>query len=101
MSIPISLTFPIGFYPLAMALLSLVFLLGSLRTNAIFSLIFVAATCGFGFASAGLFYTAAGMADTGNTMVVATGACFFAADLLGWYLLVAIMCVLYRTKKKE
>lgn len=72
-------------------MLSFVFLLGSLRTNLVFVLIFVAATLGFSFASAGLWYTAAGNMALGNKFVVATGACFFAADILGWYLLFAIM----------
>lgn len=80
-----------GFYPIALGMLSFLFLICSIRTNAIFVLIFICATCGFSFAAAGLFYTAAGAAATGTTMVVACGACFFAADLLGWYLLFAIM----------
>lgn len=78
-----------GFYPISLALLSFVYLVGSLRTNAVFSLIFVLATIGFSFATASLFYAAQGMAATSNTMTVATGACFFAADICGWYLLMA------------
>ncbi|KAK3055619.1 hypothetical protein LTR09_003540 [Extremus antarcticus] len=80
-----------GFYPLSLALLSFLFLICSLRTNAIFVLIFVFATCGFSCAAAGLWYTAAGAAATGTNLIVATGALFFVADLLGWYLLFAIM----------
>lgn len=80
-----------GFYPLGLGMLSLVFLLGSLRTNLVFVFIFVFAILGFSFASAGLFYTALGDAEFGGKMVVATGACFFGADMLGWYLLFAIV----------
>jgi uncharacterized protein len=36
-----------GFYPLALAMLSFLFLLCSTRTNAIFVLIFICATIGF------------------------------------------------------
>lgn len=72
-------------------MLSLVFLVCSFRTNLVFVLIFVAATIGFSFASAALWYTAEGSAAYGGQMLVATGACFFAADILGWYLLASIM----------
>lgn len=72
-------------------MLSFIFLVGSSRTNLVFVLIFVAATMGFSFASAGLWYTAAGNMSLGNKFVVATGGCFFAADLFGWYLLLAVM----------
>lgn len=79
----------LGFYPLSLALLSFVYLIGSLRTNGVFALIFVFATLGFSFATATLFYAAKGMVATSNTMTVATGACFFGADMCGWYLLLA------------
>lgn len=74
----------LGFYPLALAMLSFLFLLCSLRTNLVFVLVFICATLGFSFAAAGLWYTALGSTATGTTFVVATGACFFAADVLGW-----------------
>jgi uncharacterized protein len=59
------------------------------RTNLFFLLIFVVATIGFSFAAAGFFALAAGNAAFGATMIVATGACFFAASCFGWYLLLA------------
>lgn len=71
-------------------MLSFVFLICSTRTNGIFVVIFICATIGFSFAAASLWYTAAGNA-LGATFLVATGAAFFAADVLGWYLLLAIM----------
>ncbi|CEJ90113.1 hypothetical protein VHEMI05917 [[Torrubiella] hemipterigena] len=80
-----------GFYPLALGMLSLVFLLGSLRTNLVFVMIFVCAILGFSFASAGLFYGAAGNMASSEMFVKATGGAFFAADMLGWYLLFAIV----------
>lgn len=72
-------------------MLSFVFLICSLRTNLVFVLIFVCATMGFGFASGALWATALGQTAFGNMLLVATGGCFFAADMLGWYLLLAIM----------
>ena len=72
-----------------MALLSFCYLVGSLRTNLFFLLIFVVATIGFSFAAAGFFAIAQGNMAYGTEMIVATGACFFAASVFGWYLLLA------------
>ncbi|KAK5113097.1 hypothetical protein LTR62_003676 [Meristemomyces frigidus] len=80
-----------GFYPVAMCLLSFVFLIGALRTNLIFFLVFVVATLGFAFASAGFFSLALANNAYGETMIVATGACFFVAGILGWYLFAALI----------
>ena len=78
-----------------LSVLSLAFLMGSLRTNLVFVIIFVLATIGFATAGAAFFYIAEGAAATANTMLVTTGACFFVAALLGWYLffgaIIAIM----------
>lgn len=70
-------------------MLSFIYLIGSLRTNGIFFLIFVLATIGFGFGAGGFFQLAQGNTVIGGRCVVGLGACFFAADLLGWYLLLA------------
>ena len=72
-------------------MLSFIFLICSLRTNIIFVGVFVMATIGFSFASATLWFTAEGNTAYAGTMSVATGACFFVADLLGWYLLAALL----------
>ncbi|KAK5173864.1 uncharacterized protein LTR77_002545 [Saxophila tyrrhenica] len=80
-----------GFYPLTLALLSFLFMICSLRTNAIFVVLFICATAGFALAAGGLFYTATGATATGTNLTIACGAAFFAADMLGWYLLFAIM----------
>lgn len=69
-----------------LGVLSFAFLLGSLRTNLVFVLIFVLATTGFSLAAAAFFYIAENQAVYANTMLVACGACFFAAAMLGWYL---------------
>lgn len=52
---------------------------------------FVCATIGFSFASAAFFFTAIGQMTYGTELVVWTGACFFAASMLGWYLLLSIV----------
>ncbi|EMF09007.1 uncharacterized protein SEPMUDRAFT_151872 [Sphaerulina musiva SO2202] len=80
-----------GFYPMSLAMLSLVFLLCSLRTNLIFFLIFVAATIGFSFASASFWFAGIGQMANSAKFLVATGACFWTCAMLGWYLLLAIM----------
>jgi uncharacterized protein len=57
----------------------------------VFVLIFVSATTGFGFAAAALFYTAEGKTDIATTCLIGTGAGFFAADMLGWYLFLGMV----------
>jgi uncharacterized protein len=79
----------LGFYPVAMALLSFCYLVGSLRTNLVFCLIFVSATIGFSMAAATFFALAQGNMTYGMTMLTGTGACFFAASMFGWYLFLA------------
>jgi uncharacterized protein len=78
------------YYPVALLLLSVVFLLGSLRTNLIFVLLFVSASTAFGFGTAGVYYTGTGDPNAAWCLV-ATGACFFACDVMGWYLFTAQM----------
>lgn len=62
--------------------------MGSLRTNLVFVLIFICATTAFGFATASLFYASVAKVDASAWCLVATGACFFGADMLGWYLFI-------------
>lgn len=70
-----------------MGMLSFVYLVGSLRTNACFSLIFVCATIGFELGAAGFFLLSFGHAVAGGRCIIGLGACFFVADLIGWWLL--------------
>lgn len=89
---PVSLAYQhTGFYPVSLGLLSLVFLMGALRTNVVFVMIFVSATTAFGFACGSLFYTAIGRAEIANTCLIGVGAGFFVADILGWYLFIGMM----------
>lgn len=75
-----------AFYPLAMGMLSFVYMVGSLRTNLCLFLIFVVATIGFELGAAGFFLLSYGHAVSGGRCIVGLGACFFVADLIGWYL---------------
>jgi hypothetical protein len=68
-----------------MCILSIIFLLGSLRTNGVFVLIFIFASIGFGLGSGAFFHLAHGNTATG------LGACFFATGVLGFYFLTAMM----------
>lgn len=79
-----------AFYALFMGVLSLVFLICSLRTNIVFVLIFTGATLGFVLAAAA-FWTSAKRMSVGATLLVGTGGSFFAAAMCGWYLLAVIM----------
>lgn len=56
-----------------------------------FVLIFICATTGFGFAAGAFWQVALGNMAWGIQLVVATGACFFAASMLGWYLFASII----------
>lgn len=76
---------------MAMCLLSFIFLIGSIRTNGLFFIIFVLATIGFGCASGAFFNFSYGNTELGVQLIVATGACFFASAILGWWLLASII----------
>ncbi|KAF9691395.1 hypothetical protein EKO04_010583 [Ascochyta lentis] len=80
-----------AFYPLSMCLLSLIFLLGSLRTNLVFVFIFLFATIGFGMGAGAFFQLARGDALGGARLAVGLGACFFATGVLGFYFLLALV----------
>jgi uncharacterized protein len=74
-----------------MCLLSLVYLICSIRTNTIFFLVFTTATIGFGCATGAFWHLAQGNVSTGSTLLVTTGACFFATSMFGWYMFLAVM----------
>lgn len=82
---------PAGFYFLFMGLLSVIFLICSFRTNAIFVVIFSAAVLGFALGTGGLWAVAAGNVTPGARLLQGTGGCFFVASMAGWYLMLAIM----------
>jgi len=85
-----------GMYFIVMALVSFIFLLGSLRTNGPFVIVFVCLVCLFGlFAGAqihiGMDPTAAGVARATYLFKIAGGFGFVAA-IMGWYLAIITVC---------
>ncbi|KAE9379645.1 transcriptional activator of ethanol catabolism AlcS [Stipitochalara longipes BDJ] len=80
-----------GFYLLFMSLLSLIFLICSLRTNAVFAVVFSGATIGFSCGAGAFWHLSYGNNAIGQRLLIATGGCFFGSCMAGWYLLFAIM----------
>jgi hypothetical protein len=74
-----------------MCILSFLFLLGSLRVNVVFVLIFTFATIGFGLGAGAFFSLSRGSVVVGTRLATGTGACFFAAGVLGFYFLLALI----------
>ena len=77
-----------GLYDIVMALVSFIFLLGSLRTNVPFVIVFFTLVFLFGFFAAGEFElghnpTAAGV-EYANTMFKVGGAFGFVTLIMGW-----------------
>ncbi|KAL6799804.1 GPR1/FUN34/yaaH family domain-containing protein [Trichoderma sp. SZMC 28012] len=80
-----------GFYAVCMTTLSFIFLICSLRTNAVYVTVFTSGAIGFGLFSGAAWNIAGGNDTVGKHLIVGTGACFFVASMAGWYLLFAIM----------
>ena len=74
-----------------MCILSSIFLVCSIRTNAIFIVVFTAATLGFGLAAGAFWHLAEGAVEIGSQLLVGTGACSFVTAMAGRYLSFAIM----------
>ncbi|KAK1239391.1 hypothetical protein MKX07_008879 [Trichoderma sp. CBMAI-0711] len=83
----------LGFWFLFMGLLSLVFLICSLRTNVAFFIIFLTLTIAFGLLT-GAYWAMAedftGNAQFSHKLIVGAGASTFVTCLAGWYILLAI-----------
>ena len=87
----LQLIISLAYYLVMMCILSFIFLLGSSRTNGVFFLIFVFATIGFGLGAGAFFSLAKANAVVGTRLATGTGACFFAAGVLGFYFLTALV----------
>jgi succinate-acetate transporter protein len=85
------LTCNTAFYLIAMGILSFIFLLGSLRVNGVFVLIFLFVTIGFGLGAGAFFNLGRANVALGTKLATGTGACFFAASVLGFYFLLALI----------
>lgn len=80
-----------AFYLIAMGILSFIFLVGSLRVNGVFVIIFTVVTLGFGLGAGAFFSLARANVALGTKLAIGTGACFFAASALGFYFLLALI----------
>lgn len=78
-----------GFFFLSMALLMVIFLICSTRTNVVFVLIFTSLTMVFVLLTAAYWRLALADMVVGNRLVVGAGASLFVTSLLGWYMLLA------------
>jgi hypothetical protein len=74
-----------------MGILSFLFLLGSLRVNGVFVLIFLFVTIGFGLGAGAFFHLSKANVALGTKLATGTGACFFAASVLGFYFFLALI----------
>ena len=74
-----------------MCILSFIFLIGSLRTNFVFVVIFIFSTIGFGLGAGAFFHLARGNIVVGTRLATGLGACFFATGVLGFYFLLALV----------
>lgn len=72
-----------------MALVSFILLIGALRTNLVFVIIFTVVTLGFILAGISQWKFSYGDLAASADFLVATGASFFVAVVCGWYLLLA------------
>ncbi|KAH6677637.1 hypothetical protein B0J14DRAFT_690144 [Halenospora varia] len=78
-----------AFFPLWMGLLCLFYLICSLRTNAVFVLIFFQLVVALGLLAAGHWQTAAHELELAEKINMAAGAVAFVAAIAGWYLLLS------------
>ncbi|OJI96280.1 hypothetical protein ASPVEDRAFT_48517 [Aspergillus versicolor CBS 583.65] len=78
-----------AFLFITMAVLMLIFMVCALRTNVVYTLIFLSLLMVFLMLSAGYWRLGEGESDVGNRCVIGAGACLFVASLLGFYLLIA------------
>lgn len=74
-----------------MAVLCLVYLVCSLRTNIVFVTIFLSVVIGFSLIAATYFNLSLGNASVANRCLVGAGAAFFVTSCAGWWIFFAIM----------
>lgn len=74
-----------------MGVLCLVYFICSLRTNVVFSLIFITLVFAFGCLAGAYWQNAMGNTVAAGHLIVAAGAITFVTDLCGWWIFFAIM----------
>ncbi|KAF6816467.1 gpr1 fun34-class plasma membrane protein [Colletotrichum musicola] len=83
-----------GFFTLAMGMITVVFLVCSLRTNIVFFIIFLTLVPTFALITAAYWFLAmdfAGNSAFAAKLLEAAGACAFVTCMAGWYLIFAIL----------
>lgn len=83
-----------AFWLLFMGLITLVFLVCSVRTNIAFVVLFLSLSIAFELLAGAYFLNAddiAGNAGTASKLVVGGGACLFVTCLAGWWIFIALM----------
>ncbi|KAK8210118.1 hypothetical protein M8818_003605 [Zalaria obscura] len=80
-----------AFFQLWMGVLCLVYFICSLRTNVVFSLIFITLVFAFGCLAGAYWQNAMGNTVAAGHLIVAAGAITFVTDLCGWWIFFAIM----------
>lgn len=84
----------LGFWLLFMGLICLIFLIGSLRTNVCFFLIFLSLVLAFGFLTGAYWLMASGHTAESTSvhrLIVGAGGLTFVTSLLGWWILLALV----------
>ncbi|KAK6349480.1 hypothetical protein TWF696_005764 [Orbilia brochopaga] len=78
-----------GFYVLAWAMLTFIYLVCSLRTNVVYVILFTTLDAVYALLVAFYFYTASGDTNFAHSLLVTAGACGLVSSLSGWYILFA------------
>ena len=76
-----------------MGVLSMVFLICSVRTNICFVGIFLAYSLAFPLLAASDWEHALGNHDAARTLQIGSGGCCFVVSMLGWYVFLSVMLV--------
>ncbi|KAF3915456.1 hypothetical protein ABW21_db0200686 [Orbilia brochopaga] len=78
-----------GFYVLAWAMLTFIYLVCSLRTNVVYVILFTTLDAVYALLVGFYFYTASGDNSHAHSLLVTAGACGLVSSLSGWYILFA------------
>jgi uncharacterized protein len=80
-----------GFFWLVLALLSFLFLIGSIRTNLAFVIVFLTLTIAFSTLTGTYWQVANGNAALAGKLQKVSGGFLFVTSLAGWWILVALI----------
>ncbi|KAF7193429.1 Protein alcS [Pseudocercospora fuligena] len=77
----------LAFWPMAAGILTLYFMICAVRINAVFFMVFFTIALGFELLAGAFWEFGNGDMDSYNDLLQGGGGCWFAASILGWYLL--------------